>query len=283
MAVPQLSSPGYLKAMGLRLSQGRWLTEQDLAARAPVAVVNKTFVHQYLGGQETLGRRVQTGTASFGIVGVVEDVRLLGPSSDPKPEIFTSYQNAARISGEGPRRLTMVIRTIGDPSALLPFLRRLVLDLDPGLALEEAQTMRLRLAASLAEPRLYALLLGVFAIMALVLASAGVYGVLSSSVNRQTRAIGVRRALGAERLDVLVMVLKRGGSLVLSGLVLGVAAAAGASKALAHFLSFSVSTSDPISYSVALLTLAGVTFLACYLPARRATRVDPSEALRSER
>jgi putative ABC transport system permease protein len=283
MAVPQLSSPGYLKAVGLQLSRGRWLSGEDLATRAPVAIVNESFVRHYLLGQGDLGRRIQAGKVSLRIVGVVADVRLLGPSSAPKPELFTSYHNALSVSGEGPRRLTLAMRTIGDPAALLPSLRRLVLDLDPGLALEEAQPMRARLAASLARPRLYTLLLELFACMALVLAAAGIYGTLSSTVNRQTRAIGVRRALGAEQRDILGMVLKKGLFLVSSGLALGIAAAAGASKALERLLTAGVSIHDPFAYSVALLTLVGVAFIACYLPARRATRIDPGDALRSER
>jgi putative ABC transport system permease protein len=283
LAVPQLSSPGYLQAMGLRLSMGRWLTRQDLVARAPVVVVNQAFVRQYLAGLKAIGRQLKVGTASLEIVGVVEDVHLLGLDSEPKPEIFASYHHAGRISGAGPKRLTLAVRTVGDPSGVLPSLRALVLDLDPNLALEDVQTMHSRLAASVAQPRFYALLLAAFAGMALVLAAAGVYGVLSYSVSRQTRAIGVRRALGAERHVILVLVLRKGFLLISIGVVLGVAIAAEASRALSHFLYVGVSPNDPLSFSVAALSLAAVTFFACYLPARRATRVDPGEALRYER
>lgn len=283
MAVLQLSSPGYLRAIGLRLSSGRWLTaqDQDHAAPAPVAVVNATFVRQYVMGQEAVGQRLELGSASLEIVGVIKDVRLLGLDSDPKPEIFTSFRHAEKISG-GPKRLTLAIRTGGDPLALVPFLRASVLELDPDLALEDVRTMDARLDASLAQPRFYALLLGVFAGMALVLASAGVYGVLSYAVARQTQAIGVRRALGARRAVILAMVLRKGFMLVLMGLVIGMAAAAGATRVLAHLL-YGVTTRDPLSSAVAALSLVGVTFFACYLPALRATRVEPAQALRYDR
>jgi predicted permease len=277
-----MTSPGYLQAMGLRLVEGRWLTAQDHASQAPVAVVNQAFVQRHIQGPEALGRRLAVGSASLEIVGVLEDVRLLGLDSEPKPELFTSYRHAAAISGAGPGRLTLVVRTREDPSALLPFVRALVLDLDPELALEDVRMMKARISSSVAQPRFYALLLGLFAVIALVLAAAGVYGVLSYAVARETRSIGVRRALGAGRSDILGLVLGRGFLLVSAGLLIGMAVAVVATRVLAHLL-FSVTTKDPLSYVVAALSLAGIAALACWLPARRATRVEPIEALRYDR
>lgn len=279
MAIPQMTSPRYFQAMGLRLAEGRWLTEDDLAMRARAAVVNESFVRQYLSGRGTIGRRLEVGSASFEIVGVLKDVRLLGFDSIPKPELFTSYHQATAISGGGPERLTLAIRTSGDPAAMLPALRTLLRELDPELAPEDVKTMQAKLSASVAQPRFYALLLAVFAFMALMLAAAGVYGVFSFAVARQTRAIGVRRALGARERDILVMVLRKGFIWVFIGLAIGMAVAAGATRILSHLL-FGITSRDPLSYLVAALLLLGVALLACYLPARRAIRVSPIEALR---
>jgi putative ABC transport system permease protein len=279
LAIPQMSSPGYLGAMGLRLVEGRWLTPEDHASEAPVAVVNKSFVRKHIQGPGAMGRRLQVGSASLEIVGILEDVRLLGLDSDPKPELFTSYRHAEAVAGSAPERMTLAIRSAGDPLALLPFLRAALYDLDPELALQDVKTMEARLDDAEAQPRFYALLLAVFAGIALALAAAGVYAVLSYSVSRQTRAIGVRRVLGAQRSDILALVWKKGLLLVLMGLVTGSVAAVMASRAVARLL-FGVTTRDPLSYAVAALSLAIVALLACYLPARRATRVEPVEALR---
>jgi putative ABC transport system permease protein len=281
LAVPQLSSPGYLRAMGLRLAAGRWLTEQDLRARAMVAVVNKAFVRRHIAGQRALGRQLKVGSEVLEIVGILEDTRLVGPDSDPKPELFTSYHLAEKITGQGPGRLTLVIRTTGAPETLVPFLRAQIHELDPGLALEDVQPMDARIAASVAQPRFYALLLGLFAAIALVLAALGVYGVLAYSVSRQTRAIGIRRALGAQPGEILAMVFKKGFLLVLLGLGIGSAAALTGTRVLAQLL-FGVTTRDPWSFGAAAVSLGILSFLACYLPARRATRVEPVEALRSD-
>jgi putative ABC transport system permease protein len=280
MAVPQLSSPGYLQAMGMRLSSGRWLMEQDLTAKAPVAVINKTFARRYIVGPEAIGRRLEVGSVPLEIVGVIEDVRLLGQTKEPMPELFTTYRNTGKVSGANLERLTLAIRTTGNPSALVPFLRATAMALDPNLPLEDVQTMESRVAASVAQPRFYAWLLGAFAGMALVLASAGVYSVLSYAVARQTRAIGVRRALGAREKAILSMVLGKAARLVFTGLAVGMAAALVATQALAQLLFSGVTPRDPLSYSVAALLLVGTTFFACYLPARHAIRVQPIAALR---
>ncbi len=281
LAVPQMTSPGYMEAIGLRLSEGRWLTAQDHAMEAPVAVVNETFVRRHIQGPAVLGRRLNVGSASLKIVGVIQDVRLLGLSADPKPELFTSYRHAEAISGASPERMTLVIRTREDPLALVPTLRTLVLSLDPGLVLEDVGTMNNKLSASVAQPRFYAILLAAFAALSLMLASAGVYGVLSYSVARQTHSIGVRRALGAVSGDILAMVLRKGVALVLLGLGIGLAAAAGATRLLAGLL-FGLTATDLLSYVLAALALVAAALLACYLPARRAMLIDPMEAIRYE-
>ncbi|HVT16628.1 MAG TPA: ABC transporter permease [Thermoanaerobaculia bacterium] len=277
--VPQLSSPGYMAAIGMQLESGRWLTLHDESSQAPVAVVNRAFVHRYVVGARAVGHQIRVGSATLEIVGVLKNVHLLGPDSEPKPELFISYHLAAKLALTDANRLTLAVRAAGEPAALVPILRGLVRELDSDLALEDARPLSSKLTASVAEPRFYALLLGGFAAMALVLAAAGVYGVLTYSVARQTRAIGVRSALGAQRSSILVMILGKGFTLTITGIVIGMAAATGATRVLARLL-FGVATGDPVSYAMAALALAGVTFFACYVPARRATRIDPVEALR---
>jgi predicted lysophospholipase L1 biosynthesis ABC-type transport system permease subunit len=265
--------------MGLQLAAGRWLTAQDVASGARVAVVSETFARKYITARDPLGRQLKVGPTALEVVGMLRDVRTVSVDAAPKAEFFTSYHLARAIGGRGPERLTLAVRTSGDPMTLLPYLRAVLFQLDPALALEDVKTMNAKLSASEAEPRFYALLLGVFAGIALILASAGVYGVLAYSVARQTRALGVRRALGARGKDILAMIFGRGLGLVAAGIVIGFGIAAAATKVLSHLL-FGITTRDPLSYLVAALSLLAVGVVACYLPARRATRIDPIEALR---
>jgi len=281
LSVVQTTSPGYLPALRMRLVKGRWLSEDDHATEAQVAVVNETFVRQHLGGQGALGQRLEVGAATLKIVGVVGDVRLLGLNREPKPELFTSYRQAEAVTGSGPTRLTVLVRTGDDPRALVPWLRSVVLDLDPTLPLEDVQTLQARLSASVARPRFYALLLGVFALLALLLAAAGVYGILAYEVSQRSREFGVRRALGARRRDLLGLMLREGLVLVAVGVGIGCLVAAGATRALDSLL-FDVAHLDPLTYLLAPLVLLLVAVWACYLPARRATRVEPLVALRWE-
>ena len=278
MAVPQLTSPEYLRTMGLQVVEGRWLSAQDQATESRVVVVNETFVRRYLAELDPVGQRLQLGASTWEVVGVVEDVRLLGLESDPKAEVYASYRLAREVPGALPTQMTVVLRGGSSPMALIPLLRKAAFKLDPTLALEDVRPLEAKLSASLAQPRFYALLLAGFGGMALVLAVAGVYGVLAYSVSRQTRAIGIRRALGAREWDILALVLGRGLVLVSLGLLLGTAASLAAARVLAHLL-FGVSTKDPLSFIAAAITLGSAALIACYLPARRATRIEPLEAL----
>lgn len=280
LAVPQLTSPGYRSAVGMRLAAGRWLSERDHADRTPAAIVNQTFVRDYLG-EDALGERLRMRSVTLEVVGVVEDVRLLGLEKDPQPELFTSYRLAHPLSGSGPARLTLLVRTKGDPMAIVPFVRSVVLGLDPAVPLEAVGTLQDRLSASVARPRFYALLLSLFALLALLLAAAGIYGVLAYQVAQRSREIGVRRALGAQRSNILLGVLRDGLVLVAVGLGLGMLAAVGATRVLGSLL-FDVPPMDPWTFGLAPGLLIAVAALACYLPARRATRVEPVVALRWE-
>lgn len=281
LAVPQFTSPGYLPALRIRLAAGRWLREEDSTKQTPVAVVNQTFVREYLAGEDALGERLRLGSVTLEVVGVVEDVRLLGLEKDPQPELFMSYHLAQDLSGSDAARLTLLVRTKDDPLAVVPFVRSAVLDLEPTLPLEAVGTLYDRLSESVARPRFYATLLSLFALLALLLAAVGIYGLLAYQVAQRSREIGVRRALGARRSDILRAVLWEGLILVAVGLVLGTLTAAGVTRVLSSLL-FGIPPLDPWAYGLASASLVTVAALACYLPARRATRVEPWVALRWE-
>ncbi len=278
----RMVTPGYVDAMGLRLVEGRGFTDQDRAGSPVVVLVNEALSRQYLGGN-AVGRRLQDlfGGETAEIVGLVGDVRHGGLDREAAPEMYVALaQVPARMPAGGPSA-SLVVRTAGDPLQLVPFLRSAVLDIDPDLPLDNVMTMEQRLSASVAEPRFYALLLGMFAALALTLAVVGIYGVLSYSVSQRHREIGVRMALGARGGDILQLVLNQGLILIGIGMVVGLASALGVSRYLASLL-FGISATDPLTYVAISVLLGAVGVVACYLPARRATRVDPMTALRYE-
>ena len=273
----QAVSAGYFRAMGLRLVDGRWLTRTDETPGAEVVMVNESFARQYLDG-DAVGERLTLGPGGAReIIGVVADVRHRGLDSEPTPEIYRSY-----MQGRGPQRgIALVIRTEGDPLTLVPFLRTAVLEIDPTLPLDDVMTMEARLATSVAQPRFYALLLGLFASLALTLAGVGIYGMLSYLVSQRSTEIGVRMALGARQSSILTLVLRQGAWLTGIGLVIGLGGAYAVTGLLTSLL-FGVTATDPITFAIVPLILMTVALLACYIPARRATRVDPMVALRYE-
>ena len=280
MARPQVVSAGYFRAMGMRLVDGRFLTERDGAGGAPVMMINESFARQHFPNEAPIGQRLSMGPGGFQeIVGVVGDVRHAGLDAEPTPEVYGSYSQA---SGQrGSRDVSLAVRTTGDPLAIVPFLRSQVLELDPNLPLADVRTMAARVSASVAQPRFYAMLVGLFATVALILAVIGIYGVLSYGVAQREREIGVRMALGATRLEILRLVLGQGMALTGSGIVVGTAAAFGVTRLLSSLL-FGVTTTDSVTYVAVPILLAAVALVACYIPARRATRVDPMTALRYE-
>ena len=279
-ARPQLVSSGYLDAMGLHLVAGRFVTDRDTESSPRVFVVNEAFASAYFPGEEAVGQRLNLGRGEpTEIVGVVGDVHHRGLDSQPSPELYFSYRQS--LLGRTPPRVSIVARTTGDPLALVPFLRQDVLDLNPTLPIDNVMTMGARLSSSVAQPRFYALVLGVFAAGALALAMVGIYGVLAYTVSRRSREIGLRMALGADRSGIRNMVVRQGALLVGVGVALGLAGALVTTRALESLL-FGVTTLDlPTLIGVPVL-LVTVALAACYLPARRATRVEPMDALRYE-
>ena len=278
----RIVSSGYAEAMGLHLVEGRFFSSRDTAATAPVLVVNESAARQYFDGH-AVGSRVQLfGPDPIEVVGEVGDVRHTGLDAAPQPEMYLlGSQVAGELPAAGPGGMSLVVRSAGDPLALVPFLRQAVLDLDHDIPLDNVMTMEARVSASVAGPRFYALLLGAFALLALVLASVGLYGVLAYNVTQRRREIGVRMALGAERGTILRLVVRQGLVLTFVGVVLGVAGALGVTRFLKTLL-FGVTPNDPGTYVAICALLVIVAGLACWVPARRAARVDPMAALRFE-
>jgi len=281
----RIVSPGYRSAMGIPLVAGRFLSDRDGPGASPALVVNEAFVRAYLPEEEAVGFELpdpfgeEGGTAR--VVGIVGDVRHAGLDTEPQPEIYLSLRRAGREMGMMRGGLTLVARTVGDPLAWVPALRARIRQLDPSLALGNVMTMERRVAASVAQPRLYAALLGAFAALALTLAAVGIYGVLAYSVALRQREIGVRMAVGARRSDVVRLVLGQGMRLTVAGLLIGLAAAAGLAPALESLL-FGVAPRDLATFLAVPLLLAAVAGVACALPAARAASLSPVETLRTE-
>jgi len=275
--------PDYFPAMGIPLRSGRFFSPQELSEERHVAIVNQAFVDKYLQGAEPLGQKLAvymkslTETENFPsqVVGVVGDVHQMGLDSSPEPTVYWPHPELV-MSG-----MTVLIRTFGDPRAFLPVLRDELHQLDAGLPLAGVATMDQLLGKSISSSRFTMLLLGVFAAFALVLAAVGIYGLIAYSVTQRTQELGVRMAMGAQTRDVLRLVLMQGARLVLLGAALGLLAALGLSRLLTSLL-FGVGALDPLTILTVPAFLALVALAACYIPARRATRVDPLVALRYE-
>jgi putative ABC transport system permease protein len=286
-AIFQLCSEGYFPTLGLRLVRGRLLTEAEVIAGRKVAVVNQTLVNRYFAGEDPLGRHIKltlletfpeakVANPVFEIIGVVSDVKNQGIQDPVRPEAFIPYT----ITGAFERGI--LVRTQREPEAMLNTVRREIWAVDRGVALTFTGTLKGFLAQfSYAEPRFSLTLLGVFAGVGLVLVGIGVYSVIAYTVARQTHEIGIRVALGAVRGDVLRMIMGRGLRLIAFGVVIGMVASYGVIQVMRTLL-WGISPYDPLTLAtvVVVMTLAGL--LACYIPARRAMRVDPIVALRYE-
>jgi putative ABC transport system permease protein len=269
-------APGYFDTMRIPVRQGRSLTRADDERAPSVALINRRFAELYFPTESPVGRRVQSGSETYRtIVGVVDNVSYSGLDVTPKAEMYVPY---AQHDVEA---LTLIVRTAGDPSSLVAPVRAAVRDAARGTPIAEVATMDEMIGASLAQRRLSMVLLGTFALLALVLASVGIYGVLSYAVAERSREIGIRRALGALDGQVMRLVVGDGMRLVAIGVASGVVAALLATRAMRGLL-YEVGAGDP-STIVAVAAFVGlVALLASYLPARRAAQVDPTEALRAD-
>jgi putative ABC transport system permease protein len=275
-------SPDYFKVLGIPVTRGRGLLPTDRDGSPRVVVINGAAARQFFPGADPIGRRITVGTGFFGggeayaeIVGVAADVRYDAIDHAPRPQVYYSA-----LANTSPRGL-FVVRTRTDPNAIVPAIREAVREVDSDLPIFGIETMDERVSSALSRMRFGAILLGVFGASALLLAGIGVYGVMAYSVAQRTREVGIRMALGARGGDVVRMMLGQGLAIVLVGMVVGVAGATVLSRVLSGLL-YDVQPVDPVSFSIMAMLLMASAALACYLPARRATRVEPSIALRGE-
>ena len=273
-------TPGYFKSLGIPVLEGRDFSDRDAEGRARVAIVNAAFVQQYFPDQDPVGRRIGWQTPANGlqwstITGVVAGSRHEDLSKVAVAEVFAPYDQLPL------RRVTVTLRAAVPPESLAPFVREQVRAIDPEQPLYDVSTMEERVGKTLLDRRLETLLLGSFAALALLLAAAGVYGVMSYSVSQSRREIGVRMALGATPAGVTAEVLKRAVQLSVLGLAAGLLASWYLTRFLSGFL-YGVGPKDPVIFGLAPVVLLTIAILASYLPARRAARVDPVESLRAE-
>jgi macrolide transport system ATP-binding/permease protein len=271
-------SPDYFAAMGARLVAGRDFTERDDEKAPPVAIVNRAFARRFFAGGEAIGRRFSVGrpdSPKLQVVGVAEDGKYGSLYEEGQPFFYRPLRQA--YTGT----TTLVVRGGGDPQRLLAAVREELRQLDPHLPLSLARTLEGRMSLPLLPSRVAATLLGGFGLLALLLAGIGLYGVMSYAVANRTREIGIRMALGARGGDVLRMTVAQGMRLALAGAALGLAASVALTRVLRAYL-LGVSATDPLTFAAVSALLALVALLACYIPARRATKVDPIVALRYE-
>ena len=272
-------SPGYFRAMGIALLRGRELSDRDVPGAPVAAVINQKFAQRVWPGQDPIGKQFRVFNAEKEqpevVVGVVANVKINGLEEDDSTD---AYESVAQHPWSD---VVVAVRTTQGGESLLPSIRAIVAEYDPELAVASVRSMDEIAAASLGSRKLTLTLVALFAVLALVLATIGIYGVMSYVVSGRTQEIGIRIALGAQRRDVFKLVVGQGMALAGAGLVLGLFAAAGVTRYLSSQL-FQVKAIDPLTYGGVTLLLASVALLACYIPARRATRVDPLVALRYE-
>ena len=273
----QMSGPGYAAALRIPVLRGREFTERDDAAAPLVAIVNDTAARRYWPNENPIGKHVLLGRIPqpIEVVGVLGDIRNVGVAADVAPEIYVPFAQRPWAN------LNLIVRTAGDPHAYVAAVRARVLALDHEQPVTAIQTLDELLESGAAQPRFTAFLLGSLSGTALLLAIVGIYGVIAYSVAERTQEMGIRIALGAERVDILRLVLQQGLVLALTGIAIGLAASFALTRLLGSLL-YRVSVTDPATFASGAVVFAVVATLASYLPARRAMRVDPMVALRNE-
>jgi len=274
-AVLRFVSPGYFKTMGIPMMGGRDFTPRDDGESPFVLVINRTAADRYWPDEDPVGQPIQFGDTSAEIIGVVGDVRQLSLAQEPTPAVYSAFTQVSRVG------MTLVVRTTGDPLSAVATVQRAIWEVDPDQPITQISTMGDLVLGSVAQPRFSMTLLGVFAGLALVLASVGIYGVISYSVSQRTHEIGLRMALGAETGDVLKLILRHGLVLAGTGIGVGLVGAFLVTRLLESLL-FGVAAVDLMTFAFVAVLLGLVALIATTVPALRAARVDPMIALRSE-
>jgi len=273
--------PAYFATMGIPIVRGRDFTDQDKPDSKDGVVISEKTAQHFWPGEDPIGKRLKPGSSASNtpwreVIGIVKDVRQNDLIAPPKMQMYLNYRQLKDIPANA-----LVVRTSIEPMALAGSVRNAIWSVDKDQTVADIDTMDHIVAEAVARQRFSMVLLGVFAALALVLASVGIYGVMSYSVAQRTREIGIRIALGARRGDVLQMTIKQGLKLVGTGMILGLAAAFLLTRVLQTLL-FGISATDPITFFGISLVLLAVAILASYIPALRATKVDPLVALRAQ-
>jgi putative ABC transport system permease protein len=274
-----VTDANYFQTMHIPLKRGRLYTQQEVTEMRHVVVVNEAFAHDIFPGQDAIGQRVTINMKDDNqpseIIGIVGNNKAKGLDSEVEPMAFWPHAELVYPA------MTIAIRTRGESTNVAAAARRVIHQLDPDEPIGQVATMNALMAKSFARARFNSTLLGIFSIVALIMAAVGIYGVMSYSVLQRTHEIGVRMALGAQRADVLKLILKQGVVLAFSGVLIGLAGSFGLTRIISTLL-FDVAATDKTVFAAVAIGLFVITFLASYLPARRATKVNPLRALRYE-
>jgi predicted permease len=270
-------SPGYFRLMRIPLLEGRDFSEQDDETRTPVMIVNQTFTKRFFGGRDPIGRKVHGWGEWFTVIGEVKDSKYKNLTEAQLPYFYVPFRQVYRAD----MGLAFYIRTHADPRDTIATMRRDVRSIDPNVAIVGAVPLAEHIVETLFAEKVAASLLSTLGGLALLLAAVGLYSVMAYSVTQRTHEIGIRMALGAEPAHVLKLVVSQGLTLTLIGIGAGLVAALAFTRLLASFL-YGTTTTDPTTFVAVSFLLASVALLATYIPARRATKVDPMEALRYE-
>jgi predicted permease len=268
-------SPRYFQTMSIPILQGREFTEQDTAESRRVVIINETMARRFWPGQDVVGRILRNGGNELEIVGISRDGKYQSLGENPMSFMYFPLAQSYRPE------VVLVVRATGNPAALLPIMRETIRSMDSNLPLFDTMTMTEFLTAAVFAQRMAASFLGVFGAMALLLSAVGLYSVIAYSVTRRTHEIGIRMALGAGTGDVLKLVVNQGLKLVMIGTLIGLAASFGVTRLLSSLL-YGVSATDPLTFAGISLLLFVVALMACFIPARRAIKIDPMIALRYE-
>ncbi len=277
----QAVSKDYFQTMGIRLMDGRLFDDRDVQNAPPVVIINKAMAATFWPNQTPVGRRVRPGGAKdwCTVIGVVDDVKNAGLDRPAGTELYLPYRQP---QGQGSTEMYVVIRAqSGDPRSLAGAVRERMNEIDPALPLADVRMMEDVLSRAQARPRFLTLLLSLFSAVALAIATVGIYGVVSYSVARRTKEFGLRMVLGAQSGDVLGLVMRQGAGMIAIGVGVGLILAFFFTRLMASLL-FGVAPTDLATFASVTAVLFGVALTACYIPARRATRVDPIQTLRYE-